>query len=125
MAIATEHLYENCTCDSGMRGGLRCGDCGGRGIVSKGTKPTGAVIVEPNQADGVTDDDLDNVDINHARQRAKDLGLSAGGSKAAIVARIRDFNTAAGIEADAEADAAHTATDDGETEDDASDETET
>lgn len=94
MAIAAEHLYESCTCESGMRDGLRCGDCNGRGVVSKGTKILGitADVAEAEleaeiAAEG--DDELDNMSINHLRSRAKDLGVSAGGSKEALVARIK------------------------------------
>jgi len=93
MAIAAEHLYESCTCDAGMRNGLRCADCNGRGIVPKGYKPTGAAIVE--ETDAVEDDGLDDMSITHLRSRAKDLGLSAGGSKAALVKSIREANAAA------------------------------
>jgi len=114
--LAVEHLYVSCTCTDGMRGGLRCADCGGRGIVTKGTKPTGESVPEPD-GDTVDDDDLENIDLKHLRKRATDLGLSAGGSKTAIVARIRDFNVVAAAEAEEAAAAgadAHTASDDDE-----------
>jgi hypothetical protein len=117
MAIAVEHLYESCTCTDGMRDGLRCADCGGRGIVAKGTKPTGEAVPVPEGDTIETDDDLDNIDLKHLRERAKQLGLSAGGSKVDLVARIRDFNVVAAGEAQAAAEAgadAHTASEDGE-----------
>jgi hypothetical protein len=105
--IAVEHLYESCTCDGGMRDGLRCADCGGRGILPTGTKPTGASVPEPSD-NTVSDDDLDNLDVKHLRERAKQLGLSAGGSKVVLISRIRDFNVVAAVEAEAEG-GAHTA----------------
>ena len=92
MTVPAEHLYDNCTCTGGMRNGLRCGDCNGRGLVPKGVKPKGAVVAAaPETADGAPaeDDGLDDMSIVHLRSRAKDLGLSAGGSKATLVAAIR------------------------------------
>lgn len=84
-----EFLYESCTCTSGMRNGLRCADCGGRGILPKGTKPTGGTVaVETTET--TVDDGIEDLSIKHLQSRAKDLGLSAGGSRAALVARIRE-----------------------------------
>lgn len=110
MAIPAEHLYVSCTCIGGMRDGARCADCGGRGIVPKGTKPTGATIPEAELVRDDEGDDLENQSINHLRSRAKDLGVSAGGSKDALIARIREATADAGdatdeeeTEADAEA----------------------
>src|SRR4051812_30506257 len=91
MATPVEHLYVSCTCDSGMRNGLRCADCGGRGILPKGAEPTGATVA-PADEDLSTvegDDGLDDMSVTHLRSRAKDLGLPSGGSKAALVAAIR------------------------------------
>lgn len=101
MTVPAEHLYESCTCESGMRDGLRCADCGGRGIVPKGVKPTGAVVPEADLAED-NDDGLDDMSIKHLQSRAKDLGLSAGGSKAALVASIREATGAAAGEEPAE-----------------------
>ena len=89
--VPAEHLYDSCTCQSGMRDGLRCADCGGRGIVLKDTKITGKSVA-PAEGDSVAtpeDDELENMSINHLRSRAKDLGVSAGGSKDALVERIK------------------------------------
>lgn len=84
-----EFLYESCTCTNGMRDGLRCADCGGRGILPRGTKPTGGTVAAET-GDTTVDDGLDDLSIKHLQSRAKDLGLPAGGSKAALVARIRE-----------------------------------
>lgn len=89
VAYAAEFLYESCSCDSGMRNGLRCADCGGRGIVAKGTKPTGAAVSD-EAAETTVDDGLDDMSVTHLRSRAKDLGLPTGGSKAALVQAIRE-----------------------------------
>lgn len=91
MAIDVEHMYESCTCESGMRDGLRCADCGGRGIIPKGITPTGGVV-EPADEDLTTvegDDGLDDMSLTHLRSRAKDLGLPSTGSKAGLIAAIR------------------------------------
>jgi len=91
MAIAAEHLYVSCTCTNGMRDGLRCADCGGRGVVLKGTTPTGeAVPLEPGEGLPEDEDPFENMSVKHLRSRAKDLGLSAGGTKAELVTRIRE-----------------------------------
>lgn len=107
MAIAAEHLYDSCTCEGGMRNGLRCADCHGRGIVPKGTKPTGAVVQEAT--DETVDDGLEDMSITHLRSRAKDLGLSAGGSKATLVKAIREATAA---ETGEDAESTSNATDD-------------
>jgi hypothetical protein len=96
MAMAAEHLYQACTCTGGMRGGLRCGDCNGRGIVPKTVKPTGAVVAP--ESDETVDDDLEDMSINHLRSRAKDLGLSAGGNKETLVRTIRESLAATAAE---------------------------
>lgn len=106
MTIPAEHLYESCTCLNGMRDGLRCADCNGRGIVPKGVKPTGAVIAD-EAGDSTVDDGLEDLSIVHLRSRAKDLGLSAGGSKDALVARIRE------TESETDEDTEATETDEG------------
>jgi hypothetical protein len=88
MATPAEFLYDSCTCDGGMRNGLRCADCHGRGLVPKGYQPTGDAVeepVEPPESDG-----LEDMSITHLRSRAKDLGLSAGGSKVTLVKAIRE-----------------------------------
>ena len=91
MSPDAEFLYDSCTCDSGMRNGLRCADCGGRGIVPKGVKPKGGTIEEAALVDDDGElDGLEDMSINHLRSRAKDLGISAGGSKATLVAAIRE-----------------------------------
>ena len=63
MATAAEFLYDSCTCDSGMRDGQRCADCGGRGIVPKGTKPTGATIPETELVDDDESDGLEDMSV--------------------------------------------------------------
>jgi hypothetical protein len=106
MAIAAEHLYEACTCEGGMRDGLRCADCFGRGIVPRGSTPKGAAIIEPDT--DTVDDELEDMSVTHLRSRAKDLGLSAGTGKTALVKAIRE----ATADSEAQTDGAH---DDGET----------
>jgi len=88
MAIAAEHLYESCTCDAGMRNGLRCADCNGRGIVPKGYKPTGAAIVE--ETDAVEDDGLDDMSITHLRSRCGQARRCGGGRRRDVRFRRRD-----------------------------------
>lgn len=92
MAIPAEHLYESCTCTDGMRNGLRCADCGGRGIVPKGTKPSGAAV-EP-EGEEAPDDGLEDLSKTHLQSRAKDLGLSSGGTKDALIKAIREATRA-------------------------------
>jgi len=105
MTVPAEFLYESCTCESGMRNGQRCADCGGRGIVPAGTKPTGASIPEAALVDDDGElDGLEDMSVTHLRSRAKDLGLATGGTKAALIAAIR-----AASAPDEDEDAAHTA----------------
>lgn len=87
--VPAEHLYEACTCTNGMRNGLRCADCGGRGLVAVGQKPTGGSVPGDDEVASPEQDELANMSINHLRSRAKDLGVSAGGSKDALVERIK------------------------------------
>jgi len=110
MATPVEHLYESCTCDSGMRDGLRCADCGGRGIVPRGHTITGGTVTEPNADDG---DELKQLSVKDLRAKAKELGLPSGGNKDALIAAIREAT------ADAESDETDgDAADDGDDQDD-------
>lgn len=108
--IPAEHLYDSCTCDGGMRNGLRCADCGGRGLVPKGTKPTGETVAEDSE-DGVADD-LDNLSMTDLRELAKNRGVSAGGGRKAIADRIRAAADGEAVIEDGSD--AHTADDDAE-----------
>jgi hypothetical protein len=105
MAPDAEFLYDSCTCESGMRDGQRCADCGGRGILPKGVKPTGKAVAETALVDDDGElDGLDDMSINHLRSRAKDLGISSGGNTATLVKAIREA-TADAADADGAADA--------------------
>lgn len=94
MTTAAEHLYVPCTCTGGMRDGERCADCRGRGVVPKGTKPTGESI--PSEEPTVDEEDpLLQLGMAELRERCRELGVGAGGGRAALVARIREAEAAA------------------------------
>lgn len=106
MAIPAEHLYESCTCESGMRSGRRCADCGGRGILPRGIKPTGAAVepeapnIDDEPSEEESDDGLEQLAMAELRDKARELGLSAGGGREALVERIREASAAGDEEGD-------------------------
>lgn len=113
MAIPdAEHLYVSCTCESGMRGGLRCADCGGRGIVVKGTQIKGEAV-QPDDADDEEDDGLDQLSATDLRAKAKALGLPTSGSREVLIGRIRELSDDADDDDDADEDDADDEEDDG------------
>lgn len=102
MVTAVEHLYVSCTCTNGMRNGERCADCHGRGLVPKGTKLTGESI---RADEGASVDEADpylNLGMQELREKARTLGVGAGGGRAALIERIREAEAAAAASSDGE-----------------------
>lgn len=119
MATAVEHLYKSCTCENGMRDGARCADCNGRGIVPKEASISGRAL--PKEQNDLSDadegDGLEQLGMNELRARAKEVGVGAGGSRAAITERIRE----ATIEDGSESEGTDDETDESDGEDDGED----
>jgi hypothetical protein len=101
MVTAVEHMYVSCTCTNGMRSGERCADCNGRGVVPKGTKPSGESIPADAGASVGDDDPYLNLGMQELRDKARTLGVGAGGGRAALVERIREAEANAEPTADA------------------------